>query len=119
MDRAGGSRRTDVTAESDAAVLYVGDEEETVDALRDALRRADDRFDVDTAGDGAEALEALASRPIDCLVTDGTLPDRTAVELVESVAANRPTVPTFLIGEDVAEGREGGARFEVTGGRRS
>ena len=55
-------------------VLFVDDEPEVLDGLRDALRRYRRVWDMRFAGGGAEALALLEGEPADVIVTDVQMP---------------------------------------------
>src|SRR5215831_53486 len=48
------------------------------------------------AGNGTEVLEKLASTPVDVLLTDISMPDTDAVELVKRVKAEHPAVAVLV-----------------------
>src|SRR5207302_7109131 len=59
-------------------ILVVDDEQAIVDAVAYALRR--EGFDVETASDGREALEAARAAPYDVLVLDLMLPGMSGLD---------------------------------------
>ena len=54
-------------------------------------------FSVDTYQRGEEALAAVSTSDVDCVVTDLNMPGLSGVELCERVATNRPDVPVIVI----------------------
>ncbi|MBX3112108.1 MAG: sigma-54-dependent Fis family transcriptional regulator [Fimbriimonadaceae bacterium] len=50
-----------------------------------------------TAEDGLQALETLAKEPVDCLLTDVTMPGMTGYELHRRVAASHPGLPVIIM----------------------
>ncbi|MCD2200785.1 response regulator [Halobacterium sp. KA-4] len=64
--------------------------ERTTGALSDA------GFDVVEAGSLAEAYEALDEHPVECVVTEYTLPDGTGLELVDAVRERHPDAACML-----------------------
>jgi CheY-like chemotaxis protein len=48
------------------------------------------------AGSGAEALQLMASHPVDLLLTDYAMPQMNGVQLAEAVRADRPDLPVLL-----------------------
>jgi two-component system response regulator AtoC len=54
-------------------------------------------FDVKVAGSVKEALAAIASEPIDALVTDLNMRSDSGLELVRALSATRPEVPSIVI----------------------
>src|SRR6185295_9115734 len=51
-------------------------------------RRANDDFEIETAGTGRGALDMLRRKPADCVVLDLRLPDMTGFEVLEELAAD-------------------------------
>jgi len=66
-------------------VLVVEDEHDLANALAEGIRR--DGYAVDTAFDGDEALEKLASTPYDIVCLDLNLPDMDGLEVCRSIRA--------------------------------
>ena len=60
------------------------------------------------AGSGAEALQILASHPIDLVITDYAMPQMNGLQLAEAAQAERPTLPFLLTSgfAEVAAGEE-------------
>jgi len=84
----GGARRP--------AVLFVDDEERILNALQFLFR---DSYDVETASGGAGALERLAARRFQVLVSDQRMPGMTGVELLREAKSISPgTVRLLLTG---------------------
>jgi CheY-like chemotaxis protein len=67
-------------------VLLVEDEVATLDALATLLRM--DGWDVVSANDGQEALEQLAQRRPDLIVTDYMMPNVDGLQMIEQIKAN-------------------------------
>ena len=76
-------------------VLLVDDEPRILSALRRALRR--EGYELLTAETSREALEHLASGPVDCVLSDHKMPGLTGLELLERVAAHSPETARLLI----------------------
>lgn len=53
-------------------------------------------YDVDTAGDGAEAWAMLLRRPYGLLITDNQMPRLTGLDLIRKARVARLTVPAIL-----------------------
>ena len=91
-------------------VVVVDDDEDNVAVLEVGLRSAG--FEVKTARSLREALLVLESGDADALVTDYSLGDGTAVELLASLGAKRPRLAILVTGHDspehVAESRAAG-----------
>jgi DNA-binding response OmpR family regulator len=54
-------------------------------------------YEVDTAGDGADAWDALQLKSYDLLITDHKMPRLTGVELIKKIHAARMALPVILI----------------------
>jgi DNA-binding response OmpR family regulator len=75
-------------------VLVVEDEPEIVALLRDFLDVAG--FGVLTAGDAADAVEALGERPVDCVLVDVMLPGSSGFELCRRIRKSSDVPLLFL-----------------------
>ena len=82
--------RTDKTK-----VLLVDDDPEVVWAVGKYLTKAG--FAITTCADGAEAIELLASRDVDCVVTDIKMPNVNGVALVDWLRRNRRAVRVVVM----------------------
>jgi signal transduction histidine kinase/CheY-like chemotaxis protein len=78
-------RIKEFTAARTKRLLVVEDNEIERAAVVDLLAYKD--IEIVTAGTGAEALAAMRSGPLDCVVLDLRLPDMTGFELLEEVSA--------------------------------
>jgi DNA-binding NtrC family response regulator len=76
-------------------VLVVDDEPRMADVVAMALRRAG--YECETFGGGAEAIEALAERGADVVVTDWKMPGMDGIELLRRLRAQRPNLPVILL----------------------
>ena len=76
-------------------VLVVDDERETCELLEMALTRQG--MQVTTCTTAADALEKIASRDFDVVLTDLSMPETSGLEVCERVIAIRPDVPVVLI----------------------
>jgi CheY-like chemotaxis protein len=76
----------DTSSRSGARVLVVDDEAHIVQVVALKLRNAD--LEVDTALDGAEALQMLRLRPYDLVVTDLQMPEMSGTELAEAMSVD-------------------------------
>jgi len=54
-------------------------------------------FDVSTASDGAEAVEACRERPFDVILLDAVMPGLSASETFDALRALRPDVPVLMV----------------------
>lgn len=76
----------DHTDRPNARVLVVDDEAHIVQVVALKLRNAE--LEVDTALDGAEALQMLRLRPYDLVVTDLQMPEMTGTELAQAMSVD-------------------------------
>jgi two-component system response regulator HydG len=76
-------------------VLVVDDERDTCELLELALARQG--MQVTTCTTAADALEKIASRDFDVVLTDLSMPETSGLEVCERVIAMRPDVPVVLI----------------------
>jgi two-component system OmpR family response regulator len=91
-----------VTAESSHRVLVVDDEPNIADVISMALRYQG--FTVETAGDGAAALQAVQSFKPDLLLLDIMLPDMEGFEVAQRLGEQRSQVPIiFLTARDATQ----------------
>lgn len=78
-----------------STVLVVDDKEMMRDSVAQTLRRAG--FDVGVATDGASALESIAKRRPDAVVTDLKMPGMTGIELIERIAEIDDALPAIVM----------------------
>ena len=77
-------------------ILFVDDEPELLESIRDALRR--ERFRIFTAGSAAEALAVLEQQEIEVVVSDERMPGMSGSELLAEVYRRyrwKRSVPAF------------------------
>jgi len=86
------TNKTETTLPS---VLFVDDETQILDALRRAFRKAS--FTVMVANGGEEALELVASRDFDVIVSDMRMPEMNGAEFLTAAAAFKPTCKRILL----------------------
>src|SRR5207244_7212983 len=82
---------------SQARVLIVDDDPALLQALPEALRLRMDGVTVDTAESGAAALDRIAARDYDAIVTDVKMPGMDGLELLAEIRTQRPDTPTLMI----------------------
>ena len=91
-------------------VLVLDDDEDNVAVLEAALVTRG--FDVRTAGSAAQARALLSEQTVDALVTDFSLGDGDALELMIALGARRPKINILVTGygspEDQARSRAAG-----------
>jgi two-component system response regulator MprA len=76
-------------------ILVVDDEPAVRTALRRALEQAG--YEVDLAGDGADALAAVAARPPDAVVLDVLMPALDGLETCRRLRADGNEVPVLML----------------------
>ncbi|MDD5304519.1 MAG: response regulator [Elusimicrobia bacterium] len=77
------------------AVLIVDDDASLRTMLSLSLKRAG--YATLSAGSGAEALELLATRPIDCMVTDGRMDPMDGFELSRRAKTLKPDLRIAMV----------------------
>jgi len=76
-------------------VLIADDEEDLVDVLRDRLEAYG--FTVITAGTGREAVERLATEPVDGIFLDVKMPDLDGLAALDEIRRWDPQTPIIII----------------------
>jgi DNA-binding NtrC family response regulator len=97
------------------SVLIVDDDVALLEALPEALRLRMGGVTVETADSAAAALERIADRDFDAIVTDIRMPGMDGLELLDEIRTRKPDTPTLIItghGENelVVHALRGGAR---------
>ena len=77
------------------SVLLVDDERSMRDFLKILLKK--EGFDVRTASDGTQALEMLAERGADLVLSDIRMPGMNGIELLEQVKELYPGLPVVMV----------------------
>jgi DNA-binding response OmpR family regulator len=90
-------------------VLVVDDEPGIVELMRDFLET--DGFAVRSARNGAEALAALTSGPVDCILLDIMMPGVSGFELMRGIRAQTDAPVLFLTARDGASDKIRGLRL--------
>src|SRR3989442_8159832 len=78
-------------------VLIVDDDPALLQALPEALRLRMNGLTVDTADSAAAALDRIAARDYDAIVTDIRMPGKDGFGLLSEIRTLRPDTPTLLI----------------------
>src|SRR3989454_12577071 len=78
-------------------VLIVDDDAALLQALPEALRLRMDGVTVDTADSAAAALDRMAARDYDAIITDIKMPGMDGLELLTEIRTHRPDTPTLMI----------------------
>jgi DNA-binding response OmpR family regulator len=76
-------------------VLVVEDEEAIADAVSYALQA--EGFEVETAGDGEQALQATHSRDFDLMILDLRLPKVSGIDVCRSVRGSGDALPILML----------------------
>jgi excisionase family DNA binding protein len=76
-------------------ILVVDDEEAVLTLFRKAFER--EHYDVDTAGDGASAIERLRENEYDLLVTDLQMPGISGLSLIREVRRVSAFIPVVVV----------------------
>src|SRR5436853_344561 len=80
-----------------ARVLIVDDDPALLQALPQALRLRMAEVTVETADSATAALDRIAGRDYDAIVTDIKMPGMDGLELLAEIRTHRPDTPTLLI----------------------
>src|SRR5213080_4744372 len=78
-------------------VLIVDDDAALLQALPEALRLRMREVTVDTADSAAAALDRIAARDYDAIVTDIKMPGMDGLGLLAEIRTRRPDTPTLVI----------------------
>src|SRR3989449_10073884 len=78
-------------------VLVVDDDAALLQALPEALRLRMSEVTVDTADSAAAALDRIAARDYDAIVTDIKMPGMDGLELLAEIRTHRPDTPILMI----------------------
>ncbi len=78
-------------------ILFVDDEAGVLDGLRRILRTMRSEWEVEFAGSGRQALEIIAKKPFDVLVTDIRMPGMDGRRLLENVKLLHPEVVRIIL----------------------
>jgi DNA-binding NarL/FixJ family response regulator len=78
-------------------ILFVDDEPQVLDGLRDLLWRQRRLWDVDFAAGGDAALLALSRQPFDVVVADLRMPGMDGATLLERVQQDHPGVARIIL----------------------
>ena len=82
-------------------LLFVDDEPRILSGIENALIFAPDEWDADFADSGEEALEMMAAKAYDVLVTDMKMPGLTGADVLEHAKANHPDVVRLVLSGEV------------------
>jgi DNA-binding NtrC family response regulator len=79
------------------SVLIVDDDLALLEALPEALRLRMGGVTVETADSAATALDRMAAREFDAIVTDIKMPGMDGLALLKEIKSRRPDIPTLII----------------------
>ncbi|KOX91322.1 chemotaxis protein CheY [Haloarcula rubripromontorii] len=98
---------------SDIAVLHIDDEPDFLDVASEILAQQSDKLTVIPAAGASEGLDRLATRSIDCIVSDYRMPEKDGIELLKTVREEYPDLPFILF---TGEGSEAVASDAIAAG---
>ncbi len=78
-------------------VLLVEDEPTVAMLIKESLTDLNEKFVVQTARSGEEALGHIQNGPWDLVITDNRMPGITGLELIENLREKTPTTRTILM----------------------
>ncbi len=78
-------------------ILFVDDEPKVLEGLRRMLRSMRHQWEMEFCPGGAEALQCLAQRPFDVVVTDMRMPGMDGAELLEEVLVRHPATARVVL----------------------
>jgi HD-like signal output (HDOD) protein len=78
-------------------ILFVDDNQDILDGLSRAMRHENHRWDMSFIKSGEEALEFMAARKVDAVVTDVRMPGIDGVQLLHEIAKLYPYVVRFIL----------------------
>ncbi len=96
-------------------ILIVEDDPKTLEVMKKALQPLGHA--IDTARDGEKALALVEKTPYDLLVTDLMMPERTGMDLLETLMERGSKIPVVVcsayVQHDALKGLGRGLRVEV------
>lgn len=79
------------------SILFVDDEPNVLQGLRRMLRSMRDSWDIDTADDGEQALDKLANKPFDVIISDMRMPGMDGAQLLQTVRDRYPQIVRIVL----------------------
>ncbi len=84
-------------------ILFVDDDLEVLDALRERLHRVADKWEIFFVDHAEAALDRLSCQKVDVMVTDLRLPDIDGLALLQKVRDQYPDVIRVVLSGDIAQ----------------
>ena len=78
-------------------ILIVDDDPDLLDTLREYLEDLGDRYVVETAARGIEALEMVARARPHLVILDVEMPGMNGIQVLKSLRAVDPTIPVIML----------------------
>ena len=85
-------------------ILFVDDEPQVLEGLRDLLWRQRRQLDLEFAAGAEAALAALAERPFHAVVADLRMPGMDGATLLERVQHDHPAVARIILSGEAEQG---------------
>ncbi|NLV15404.1 response regulator [Haloarcula argentinensis] len=98
---------------SNIVVLHIDDEPDFLDVASELLAQQSDQLNLITAVSAAEGLDRLATRSVDCIISDYRMPEKDGIELLKAVRKEYPDLPFILF---TGEGSEAVASDAIAAG---
>jgi HD-like signal output (HDOD) protein/ActR/RegA family two-component response regulator len=86
-----------MTKNSKPRILFVDDEPNVLEGLRNMLRRMRNDWDVEFAESGRKALESMRHTPADIVVSDMRMPEMDGVQLLNMIKSLYPGTVRFIL----------------------
>lgn len=78
-------------------ILLVDDHQIVIDGIKNLLRKSEDVWVIGECLDGQEALEFLAQREVDLLITDLQMPRMSGLELTQKARERFPSLKILVL----------------------
>jgi CheY-like chemotaxis protein len=78
-------------------------EDDTITRRNISALLSDEGYEVDQAGDGVQALEILAGRPFDLVLSDIVMPRMDGLKLLEQLQFMAPQMPVMIMTSYVSD----------------
>jgi DNA-binding NtrC family response regulator len=78
-------------------------EDDTITRRNLSVLLSDEGYDVDQAGDGVQALEILAGRPFDLVLSDIVMPRMDGLKLLQQFQFMAPQMPVMIMTSYVSD----------------